>query len=371
MRGSLKIGSIKGIKIKLHWTFAFVLIWGALVFGRGGGLLGIGYGLGLTILVFAVVLLHELGHSLVAISFKIGVQDITLFPLGGLARLERVPTKPWQEFWVASAGPAVNFVVALILSPIVVASLFSGQAEFFEWVFTPFRTPTFLGVLQYMLLVNVMLLVFNLIPAFPMDGGRMLRAALAAMFGMFHATRIAAWVGQGLAFLMAGFGFWSQQWALIVIALYLFFAAGSERQRTTIQHRLKKIRVEDVLSPFLYKLLPSQTISEVAGTALRSAQASYPVMQDGHVLGILRRDAIQQALTNGNRWHTIGEIMEQNVPHILLRDSLDVARSKLQEAHVPAGAVYADDEFKGVIDFEDMTRAYQFSRTTRTGWNSV
>ncbi len=363
MRGSLKIGTIKGIEIKLHWTFGFVLVWGAFVLGRGGGAVGLGYGLGLTVLVFVVVFLHELGHSLVALAFHIGVQDITLFPLGGVARLEKMPSKPLHEFFVAAAGPAVNLVMALGLSPVVVLSLLSGRANFFEWMFTPFRTPTFLGVLQYMLVVNVLLLAFNLIPAFPMDGGRMLRAVLAALFGAFHATRIAVWVGQGIAFVMGGYGLWSRQWGLLFIALYLFFAAGGERQHATIQHRLRNIRAGDIVPGLPGRLLPQQTISEVAGTALRSAQASFPVMLDGTLLGILRRES----LTNGNRWATVADIMLREFPRIMVDDSLDVVRMKLQEAHVSVGAVYDGDTFKGVIDFEDMTRAYQFSRYTQPG----
>ncbi len=368
MSSSFRIATIKGIEIKIHWTFVFVLIWGANAFGWGGSLTGIGYGIGLTLLIFGIVLLHELGHSFVALAFHIKVQNITLFPLGGLARLERMPTKAWQELLVAAAGPAVNFVMAAALSPFVLVKLFSGQAAFFEWMFTPLRTPTFDGVLQYLLLVNVMLLVFNLLPVFPMDGGRIFRALLAMVFGMFYATRIAVWVGQGLAFVMAGYGIWSGDWVLAFFAVYFFFAGQSERQNVNIQHALKNIRVGDVVTGQNGVLLPSYTIGEVAGMALRSPQATFPVMRGDELLGILRRDTVQKALTNGQRWATVAEVMARDFPLIAADNSLDAVRTVLQTTGSKAGAVFEGTEFKGVIDFEGMTRAYRLKRSARQGW---
>ena len=189
MGWSIKLGRIFGIDIKMHLTFLLILGWGAFAYGGNAGPL---YGVIVTLGLFTLVLLHELGHSLAAMGYGIGVKDITLLPIGGVARLERMPEKPVQELIVALAGPAVNIVLALVLLPIVaVLSLVQGIPLSFNLL----AQSGLLGFLTFLLSANISLAVFNMIPAFPLDGGRVFRASLGFFTNYQKATQMAAAVG--------------------------------------------------------------------------------------------------------------------------------------------------------------------------------
>ncbi|MFN3875589.1 MAG: site-2 protease family protein, partial [Flavobacteriales bacterium] len=226
-RGSLPLFVFKGIQVRLHWSFialpAFVA-WSALSEGVGWG--AVGMRLGMVAIVFACVVLHEYGHALTARRFGVGTRDITLLPIGGVASLERMPEEPRHEFWITAAGPAVNLVIALI-AIIVMAVL--GLTTFF--------TDLFLGgggmwtnALLFLAGINIWLFLFNLIPAFPMDGGRILRSALAMRMPRERATRIAAGLGRGLAIAGIAYGLMSGQPFLALIGFFVFVAAGAEAE---------------------------------------------------------------------------------------------------------------------------------------------
>jgi Zn-dependent protease len=220
MRWSLNIGRVFGIRLELHVTFLLFVGWVAvdqgLLAGRPEAALA---AVGLTLTVFACVVLHELGHALTARRFGVATRDIVLLPIGGVARLERMPARPQQELLVAIAGPAVNVAIAIVL---VLLMVLTGR-------------PTALaqlgdGLLETLLLVNVVMVLFNMIPAFPMDGGRVLRALLALRLPFLQATRIAAGVGQVAALALGAVGvFFFHNWVLAFAALFVFQAAGKER----------------------------------------------------------------------------------------------------------------------------------------------
>ena len=230
MRSSLKVASIFGTEVRIHLTFLLFLVWIWFSYYQVAGFTGAVQGVLFILALFACVLLHEFGHAFAARGFGIETPDITLLPIGGVARLNRIPDKPWQELVVAIAGPLVNVVIAGVLIFVIHASATLEQLEYLE-------NPR-VELLAKLASVNVMLVLFNLIPAFPMDGGRVLRALLAMTMPYRRATQIAAWIGQGLAILFAfvgvlsylGFTFFGVRGSpfLIFIAFFIFVGAQQE-----------------------------------------------------------------------------------------------------------------------------------------------
>jgi Zn-dependent protease len=224
-----KLGDVAGIGIFVHWSFWLLPVWILLSGVSGGiGLLGALASVGFVFAIFGCVVLHELGHALTARFYNIGTRDITLYPIGGVANLERIPTRPSQELIIALAGPAVNVVIAGVLFVLLLIAGVGTQGAVFNFTGGSF----FLNLL----LVNVALVVFNMLPAFPMDGGRVLRAFLAMRLPYLRATEIAVRVGQAVAIAFGLMGLFSGG-TLIFVALFVFLAAQAElamaRQRTT------------------------------------------------------------------------------------------------------------------------------------------
>jgi Zn-dependent protease len=219
MRSSLKVASIFGIEVRIHLTFLLFLAWIWFSYYQVAGFEGAVQGVLFILALFACVLLHEFGHAFAARGFGIETPDITLLPIGGVARLSRIPEKPWQELVVAIAGPLVNVVIAAALIFVIHTNATLEQLEYLE-------SPR-IELLAKLASVNVMLVLFNLIPAFPMDGGRVLRALLAMAMPYARATQIAAWIGQGLAVVFAIVGIFVNPW-LIFIAFFIFAGAQQE-----------------------------------------------------------------------------------------------------------------------------------------------
>jgi len=219
MRSSLKVASIFGIEVRIHLTFLLFLVWIWFSYYQVAGFTGAVQGVLFILALFACVLLHEFGHAFAARGFGIKTPDITLLPIGGVARLNRIPDKPWQELVVAIAGPLVNVVIAAALILVIHRSAALEQLEYLE-------SPR-IELLSKLASINVMLVLFNLIPAFPMDGGRVLRALLAMAMPYARATQIAAWIGQGLAVVFAIFGIFGNP-LLIFIAFFIFVGAQQE-----------------------------------------------------------------------------------------------------------------------------------------------
>jgi Zn-dependent protease len=239
MNRSLKLGRIAGIYLFVHWTFLLLL---ACVFldeyrASNANLFAAVEAVGFILSVFVCVTLHELGHALAARQFGIRTRDITLLPIGGVARLERMPEKPGQELIIAVAGPMVNVIIAALLLPVVIglfgrASLSTSRVLSGNFLFN-------------LLITNVLLVVFNLIPAFPMDGGRVLRALLAFRLNYVTATRIAARIGQLVAVCFAAFGIWNTQFLLVLVAAFVFMAAQGELQAVRARFAVRGLTVRD------------------------------------------------------------------------------------------------------------------------------
>ncbi len=294
MKGVLKLGRVSGISIEVHWTFSLLLIWVAyLDFQRGGTLNSIMTNISLVLVLFLCVVLHELGHALTAKKFKIRTQKITLLPIGGVASLEKMPEKPNQELLVALAGPAVNVIIVLLLSLVVpFRTYFSMDASSLETLLSASTTEVFLF---YLLIANIMLVLFNLIPAFPMDGGRVLRALLSFKMDRVKATSIAAKLGQFLSIFFFILGFLFNPF-LILIALFIFIGAQSEYQMVRQNALLKGYKIRDAMLTKISLLKPDNTMKEVVDIVLDTTEKDFVVVENDKIVGVLlNKDIIEHS----------------------------------------------------------------------------
>jgi Zn-dependent protease len=288
MKWSWNLGRIFGIDLKIHSTFVLLLIWIAVsTLIAGGNFVAVGTEILLILALFMCVVLHELGHALMARRFGIPTQDITLLPIGGVARLDKMPEKPKEELLVAIAGPTVNlFIGALLFIGLSLSGAFAQGIDLAA-VSNNFW-------LQLMV-VNFTLVAFNMIPAFPMDGGRVLRAILALNMSSVKATRLAVKFGRGIAVLMGIAGFFLNPW-LILTAIFVWSGAGAETRSIEINQGLKGLVVRDALISQFYQVEANQPLSTVFQLSLQTNQHNIPVVSNGHFLGIIRRTDLLNAL---------------------------------------------------------------------------
>jgi Zn-dependent protease/predicted transcriptional regulator len=328
-----------------------------------------------TLALFTQVLLHELGHSVAPIGYGIPVKDITLLPIGGVARLERMPERPLHELIVALAGPLVNVVLAVVLLP-VVAVLATFQGETFS--LHMLTQPGLLGLLVFLLTANISLAVFNMIPAFPLDGGRVLRAALGFFTDYQRATQIAVTVGRVLAIGLGLAALFTGQVFLTLIALFIFFVGGQEGQAVAARGILRQVRVAQALTPNTVALSPDATVGQVASLMMTNHQPAFPVLDPltGQLLGVASHQNVSHAMEQG-RWRShITDIMQQarSVPTIALTASLDEVQEKLVQTSSRVAAVYDGLHFRGLISLEDIYRIFQFisrgGSAKRIGWQA-
>jgi Zn-dependent protease len=358
MNWSLRLGRVFGIDIKLHLTFFLILIWGAFSYGRGAGPV---YGLVVTMALFTLVLLHELGHSLAAMGYGIPVKDITLLPIGGVARLTRMPEKPVQELVVALAGPAVNVVLALILLPLVLGLTVVQAAPL---SLSTWMRPGPLGLLAFLFSANVSLALFNLIPAFPMDGGRVFRALLGLFVDYQQATSVAVTVGRVVAVGLGLVGIFAGQFLLVFIALFIFMASGQEGQAVAARDLLRQVRVGQTMPRNSVVLSPYATVGQAASTMMGGSRPNFAIVDpDSHqLLGVASSSDVARA-AEGGEWHMrMTDIMQpvHHVPAVTLNTTLAEVQDKLAEASSRVAAVYDGPLFRGLIGLEDVQRVFQF-----------
>ena len=307
MKGALKIGRVAGISIEVHWTFTLLLIWVVFLdIQRGGTLASSLMNITLIILLFVCVVLHELGHALTAKRMNINTKQITLLPIGGVAALEKMPEKPSEELLVALAGPAVNVVLALILLLIVpIKRYMAMDAAALESFFT---TPGWETLLVYLLIANVMLVLFNMIPAFPMDGGRVLRAILSYRMDRIQATDIAASLGQVISVIFFVLGLLYNPF-LVLIALFIFIGAYGENQMVKQESLMKGYTIRDAMLTNYTVLHPNNTIREVVELILAGAEKNFIVCDGDQIEGILFQKDIVPHLKDSSR--LIGDLMRR------------------------------------------------------------
>jgi Zn-dependent protease/CBS domain-containing protein len=365
MGSSIPLFSVQGITIRMHITFPLILIWGALQFGifTGGGWSGAIFGLIVTFLLFAIVVLHELGHSLAALRYGVPVKQIVLLPIGGVAELGRMPEKPIQEFVIAIAGPLVNFALAIILA---LLGLALGQ-NFGVWpsadLFDNLGQLSFNAIFNYVFVSNLFLGIFNLLPAFPMDGGRVLRALLATQLSYQRATSIAVTIGQALAWMLGLYGFLNGNFFTILIAVFIFSGAEAERQLVQTRSVLGDLTVEQAYSRRVQTLTPQSSLRDAVKLTFDSFQADFPVCQDEQLMGLLTYTRLLEALDQHGPDVPVGKVMLTNVSPVAPDDNLFATQQRLAESNLEALPVVADGRFLGLLTNRDIGEVYRIAST--------
>ena len=325
----------------MHWTFVIYLAAiGALGLLSGGAQAAIAI-LGLLLAVFACVLAHEFGHILVARRFGIRTPDVTLLPIGGVARLQRIPERPAQEFAVAIAGPLVNFAIAGGLYGLL------GVAPS-DLATAPF--PSVRDILPDLVTINLFLGLFNLLPAFPMDGGRILRAALSVITGRVRATQIAAAIGQALAIGFGLLGLLFGHVILILVAVFVYLAAGAEAQDVRMHQLVGPLRVADVITSDLRPLFASNTLNEAAHAMLQTGQRDFPVLDEYQgLIGVLSRENLLKAIGTHSRDTPISKVTESNWHQVCVEDRVETVLPLAEADSMPIVATDRDGRFAGLL----------------------
>src|SRR5215212_928487 len=354
MGGAFKIGRLSGIDVRVHWTFFLLLAFFAFIgYQEPGGLVGALTATITIVALFFCVLLHEFGHSLVAQRLGIKIHSITLLPIGGVSNLESLPEKPADEVKITVAGPLVNVVLApiffgvgLLLGavPRLPADLFTGIGSVGQFFF-------------YLGYINVVLALFNLLPAFPMDGGRILRALLATRLGAVRATEISSAVGQLFAVAFFLIGLISGNLLLALVAVFIFFGASGESQMVRQRELTRGLLVSDVMGtkPRTETVTPYHTFGQVLDSVIHGYQEDFPVVdEEGNLVGMLTRNEIMAAAHSPERYSSVRDLMKTNVPTIssqadLFEDGLPI----LQQSGLRALPVTENGELVGMLTIED------------------
>ena len=346
---SLRLGRYFGIEVYVHWTFWILIIWVLLMHVVSGGVGQAVWGLAFILAIFLCVVIHEFGHALTARRFGIATHDITLYPIGGISSLEGMPEAPGQELVVAIVGPLVNFAIAAILLAVLIASGRMPSAQTLENVTDIVQLP----FLYSLVFANVMLAVFNLIPAFPMDGGRALRALLSFWIDRVKATRIAAGLGQAFAILLVFLGFFTNFW-LVFIGLFIFLGAGGEAAYARMQAALSGLTVKDALMRRFTTLAPDDTIGKAAGALLNSQESEFVVFDNGDPVGLLTRDEIVLGLTEGGPNARVADFASKEFAVVDAGTSLKDFFEEITRSGHRVACVRSGGEIVGLIDRENV-----------------
>jgi Zn-dependent protease/CBS domain-containing protein len=358
MGGSFKIGRISGIDVRVHWTFLLLLAFFAFIgYQASGNLVGALTATVTIVALFLCVLLHEFGHSLVAQRLGLEIHSITLLPIGGVSNLESLPEKPSDEVKISVAGPLVSVVLALLFFgvgvllgavPRVPADLFAGFGSVGQFFF-------YLGYL------NAVLALFNLLPAFPLDGGRILRGLLATRLGVVRATDVSSAVGQAFAAAFFLIGLLGGNFLLALVAVFIFFGASGESQMVKQRELTHGLTVSDVMGTKLRTktVTPYHTFGQVLDSVIHGYQEDFPVMnEEGKLVGMITRDEIMAAAHSPERYSRVRDLMKTNVPTISSQaDLFEEGLPTLQQSGLRALPVIENGELVGMLTIEDVGQA--------------
>lgn len=347
MSWSFPIGHLFGSELRVHATFFLLIAWIGIAGYSAGGMAGAAVHVGYVLALFACVVAHEFGHALTARRYGIRTPDVTLLPIGGLARLEKMPEKPAQEILVALAGPAVNVAIFLILSLVL------GPARLAA---VDMSQITLADLPAQIAWINLLLAVFNLIPAFPMDGGRVLRAALSISTSREKATRIAAAAGQGVAFAMGLFGLVTGNPVMVLIAFFVFLSAGAESSQESLATLARDRFARDAMITEFESLRPDDSLEAAATTLIRTTQHEFPVVHPatGQPIGLLTRATLYRALEAHSPPRSVADAELADMPSVRLTAPLTEVLTAMQSGAPAVAITRADGALVGYVTRENL-----------------
>lgn len=358
MKWSFKIGRFAGIDVYVHASFFLLLAWFGYVYWQTSGTIaGTLTGISLILLLFLCVVLHEYGHALTARRFGIGTKHITLLPIGGVALLEDMPKDPRQEILVALAGPAVNLVIAAFLFLLLNIATAPGSLLNFEIGEG--------GILPTLLTTNIILAVFNLLPAFPMDGGRVLRAILAMRMDRVRATRHAATIGRAVALFFGFLGLTGNP-LLILIAIFVWIGAGAEAEATTIDAQLHHRPVGLAMITDFHTLSSHDPLSRAVDLTLSGTQKDFPVVDGGEIAGVLSHAAILRGLSQAGMQGQVGPFMGP-ARTAEVGTSLDELLRELREENLRLVCITRGGRLAGIVDLENIAEFLRIQQALGRG----
>ncbi|HEY3394432.1 MAG TPA: site-2 protease family protein [Lacipirellulaceae bacterium] len=364
MSWSWRIGRIAGIDVYVHFTFLILVAWFALShYGANQDPMEALRGVVFILALFGIVVLHELGHALAARRYGIRTRDITLLPIGGVARLERIPEDPKQELVVAIAGPLVNVVLAAVIYLVLTVDIRLAALTNATRVGGDF--------LAQMFLVNVMLVIFNMLPAFPMDGGRVLRALLAMRMDYVRATQIAAAIGQAMAIAFAAWGLFASVFGftsnpfLLFIALFVWLGAAGEASMVQLRSALGGIPVMRVMITSFHTLRPDDRLARAVDYVLAGFQQDFPVVENDSLVGILTRSGMAAAIAQNGTEGRVGDAMQHEFVAVSPRDMLETAFTKLQDCNCHTLPVVHEGRLVGLMTSDNVAEVLMIQESLR------
>ncbi|HEX3684084.1 MAG TPA: site-2 protease family protein [Bryobacteraceae bacterium] len=346
MRWSWKIGRFAGIDVYVHATFLLLILWVVVLHWiEGRSLQAVISGVTFIVALFACVVLHEFGHALTARRYGVSTKDITLLPIGGVSRFERMPDQPWQEFWVAVAGPIVNLAIAALLYAFL----------FFSSGLRPVKGLSITGgpFLERILVANLLLAIFNLIPAFPMDGGRVLRALLSTRMDHVRATQTAAAVGQAIALVFGLIGLFFDPF-LVFIALFVWIGAAHESHSVQFKEAFSGIPIRTAMQTNFSTLSTNNTLGDAVKVVLDGSQHDFPVMWGDRVMGILTRANLLSGLSQYGSDQLVTTVMQREFETAEPNEMLEAVLNRLSAAPTRVMPVLEDGKLAGLVTLENL-----------------
>ncbi len=345
--GPLRVARWMGVDVHIHPTFLLIIAWAFFQWGVGpqGGLVPLLLGLLFVLMIAASVIVHEFGHVVMARQFGVRVLDVTLWPFGGVSRIEQVPAKPKNEFLISLAGPAMNFAIFVaLLPPLLLIWLIGGNDTLLAGA-DVFGRITVGGLITYVALTNLMIMLFNLIPAFPMDGGRVLRALLTRSLERERATSIAVALGTGLAVGAVGWGIWERSVPLIAVGVFVAVAAQAESRTARVESAMRRLRVGQFSLWDMGGVHADQPLT----LALRGGPRDLVVTDHGRVAGMLWRADVLEGLHGGVAGRTVGDLMDRSVHVADINDSVLDVQHMMNQMNRWAVPVTENGEYRGIF----------------------
>lgn len=369
MMKSLTVARVHGIDVRLHPTIALVFLWVVIDWrrlGAGQGAAAVIFTLVLVLLVFGCVLIHELGHAFMARQLGVRVHDVSLSAVGGVARIEQLPGDARAEMLIALAGPAANLALATALTPVVLlAGVVRGYASLEEYALTVFN-PSLAGLFTTLLYANVLIILFNMLPAFPMDGGRVFRAALSPVVGRDAATRIAVIVGEVFAAALLVFSLVViQSIILALLALFIMVVAYAEDRAVRVESAMRRLRVGQFALWDMGGIAPGQPLAN----ALRGGPRDIAVTQDGRVVGMLWRNSLLAELGRTGAGRMVADVMERSPRTVDIDMPIYEVQRLMIEEELAAVPVTEDGLYRGVFTRDRFWHVYR--QVTPDPWRMV